>query len=66
MKNTPKKHPDFIIIEAALSDVRQLADLINKSKKESQLQNDVLRVHNMLKPQFPVILCKINNVHLFC
>jgi hypothetical protein len=54
LKNTPKKHPDYIIIEAALADVKQLADLINKSKKESQTQTDVMRIHNSLKPPITV------------
>jgi hypothetical protein len=62
LKYTPKKHPDFVIIEAGLSDIRELADFINQSKKDSQLQSDVLRVHSMLKPSIVMpffLLCTL-------
>ena len=53
-----------MIMEAALADIKELADFINTSKKEAQLQIDVVRVYRLLKPSIPVHFENRSIIHI--
>lgn len=52
LKSTKKFHPDYKILQVAIEEIKNLAEVINKSKREWERMESVIKIYNTLKPSY--------------